>query len=104
MIKICKGTTMKVNQSKAERAIRIVAGLALLKSGKKLGIVPLVTGATGYCPAKSKLLGINDVKSCGKCCATKGCGKDTTKDDSSQADSPKEVAKSAEKVDEATPA
>lgn len=80
---------MKVNQSKAERAIRVVAGLALLKSGKKLGIVPLITGATGYCPAKTAL-GLDKGKSCGKCCSTTGCGKDTVK--------------TAEEVDEATPA
>lgn len=81
---------MTVNQSKTERIARILAGLALLKSGKKLGLVPLVTGATGYCPAKSKLFGINEVKSGGKCCSKTGCRKDTAKD--------------ADKVDEATPA
>lgn len=48
---------MNVNQSSKERIARVIVGLLLLKSGKKLGIIPLVTGATGYCPIKSKLVG-----------------------------------------------
>lgn len=61
---------MTVNQSNKERIARVLVGLALLKSGKKLGLVPLVTGATGYCTAKSKLLGIHQAK-CSQCCG--GC-------------------------------
>lgn len=64
---------MTVNQSNKERIARVLVGLALLKSDKKLGLVPLITGATGYCPAKSKLLGIPQAKS-GKCCG--GCQAD----------------------------
>lgn len=88
---------MKVNQSKNERIARVVAGLAILKSSKSakmklLGLVPLVTGATGYCPAKSKFLGIDSVKS-GKCCSTNKVSDKKAND-----------KKVTEKMDEATPA
>lgn len=55
---------MKVNEAVWDRAIRVVAGLALLYLGwagvvggtlgivfKWLGFLPLLTGAIGYCPA-----------------------------------------------------
>lgn len=57
---------MKINEGKIDRIIRIIAGLAILsltfvgpesKLGL-LGIVPLITGITGYCPLYS-ILGIN---------------------------------------------
>ncbi len=88
---------MKVNQSKIERIARVAAGLAILKKSnslklKALGLVPLVTGVTGYCPAKGKLLGTNQVKNCGKC-----CGNDKKSDLTND-------KKAAEKLDEATPA
>ena len=53
------------NVGKSDRLARIGAGLTLLKLGKKnqsklglLGLVPLVTGVCGRCPAYS-VLGIN---------------------------------------------
>ncbi|KAA8960861.1 DUF2892 domain-containing protein [Mycobacterium sp.] len=60
---------MSVNEGKTERTIRVVVGLLLLvglpimlsgmaKWWGLVGLVPLLTGATGYCPAWS-LLGIN---------------------------------------------
>jgi hypothetical protein len=60
---------MSVNEGKTERIIRVVAGLFLLvglpimlsgmaKWWGLVGLVPLITGLTGYCPAWS-LLGIN---------------------------------------------
>lgn len=57
---------MKVNSGKADRIIRVVAGigiLALAFIGPKtpwgyIGIVPLLTGLIGFCPAYT-LLGIN---------------------------------------------
>jgi hypothetical protein len=50
---------MKSNLGKADRSIRIIAGLALLALvfvGPQtpwgyLGLVPLLTGAIGFCPA-----------------------------------------------------
>ena len=58
---------MKTNVGNKERIARVVAGLALLKSAKSkkmkmLGLIPLVSGATGHCPCYSKL-GINTAKS-----------------------------------------
>ena len=57
---------MPVNEGKVDRAIRIVLGLALIALvfvGPKtnwgwLGIIPLITGLTGFC-GLYKLLGIN---------------------------------------------
>jgi predicted metal-binding protein len=64
---------MKKNIGGVERAIRIVAGLGILSLafiGPKtpwayLGIVPLLTGLTGWCPPYA-ILGINTCKSCKK--------------------------------------
>ncbi|MBP9040785.1 MAG: DUF2892 domain-containing protein [Anaerolineaceae bacterium] len=57
---------MKINESKADRIIRIVLGVVLLVLGwggfvtgtlglifKILGFVPLLTGIVGYCPLYS---------------------------------------------------
>ena len=57
---------MTRNEGTADRAIRIIGGLAILSLafvGPKtawayLGIIPIITGSLGYCPAYS-LLGIN---------------------------------------------
>lgn len=57
---------MKLNIGGAERVIRIVAGLALIGLAATgtvgwwgwLGVVPLATGAIGWCPPYA-LLGIN---------------------------------------------
>lgn len=60
---------MAVNEGKTERVLRVLAGLALLaglpivlhgaaKWWGLVGLVPLLTGLSGYCPAWS-LLGIN---------------------------------------------
>ncbi len=57
---------MKINESKADRIIRVVLGVVLLIMGwggfvtgtlglifKILGFVPLLTGIVGYCPLYS---------------------------------------------------
>lgn len=59
---------MKTNVGGIDKAVRIIAGLALLSlifilDGNArwwglIGIVPLLTGTLGWCPAY-KLLGIN---------------------------------------------
>ena len=57
---------MKTNEGGIDRMIRIVAGLALIgltATGNVgawgwIGLVPLATGAIGWCPAYT-LLGIN---------------------------------------------
>ncbi len=57
---------MKINEGGLDRAVRIVAGAALVAlaaTGKVgiwgyIGIVPLLTGLAGVCPAYM-LLGIN---------------------------------------------
>ncbi|UNU72877.1 DUF2892 domain-containing protein [Moraxella nasovis] len=62
---------MKTNQSKTERLIRIVTGISLLRSANrfsKLGLVPLLTGIMGYCPAKSLWSGCTN-----KCDKSKDC-------------------------------
>ena len=49
---------MKMNEGALDRVLRVVAGLAILSLalvGPKtawgyLGLVPLITGAAGYCP------------------------------------------------------
>jgi hypothetical protein len=63
---------MTCNEGTVDRALRIVVGAAILSlyfvgpqsPWALLGIVPLVTGLIGYCPAYS-LLGMNT-------CARKG--------------------------------
>jgi hypothetical protein len=59
---------MKINVGMVDKAVRIVLGLGLLSlmvllDGNArwlglIGIVPLVTGAVGYCPLYS-ILGLN---------------------------------------------
>ncbi len=57
---------MKVNEGTVDRAIRIVVGLGLIGLAIAgigapwtwIGLVPLVTGAVGYCPAYT-ILGMN---------------------------------------------
>ena len=57
---------MKTNEGGMDRIVRIVAGLVLIGLAATgtvgvwgwLGIVPLATGAMGWCPAYT-LLGIN---------------------------------------------
>ncbi|OYT98196.1 MAG: hypothetical protein CFE40_13085 [Burkholderiales bacterium PBB1] len=57
---------MKVNEGKVDRAVRVIAGLALIGMALSgviggwgyLGIVPLLSGAVGLCPLYS-VLGIN---------------------------------------------
>jgi len=57
---------MPRNEGTLDRALRVIAGLALLSlvfigpqtAWGWVGIVPLVTGLVGYCPAYT-LLGIN---------------------------------------------
>lgn len=56
----------KVNEGTADRAVRIVLGLALLSlivigphtAWGWIGVVPLITGILGWCPAYS-ILGIS---------------------------------------------
>jgi hypothetical protein len=57
---------MKTNEGTIDRALRIIAGLALIALAATgtvgawgwIGIVPLATGLLGWCPAYT-LLGIN---------------------------------------------
>jgi hypothetical protein len=56
---------MKVNVGQRERAIRVIVGIVILGAGMAyqswwgaIGLVPLATGLTGWCPPYS-LLGIN---------------------------------------------
>lgn len=57
---------MKVNEGGLDRILRVLVGLAILSLafvGPKtpwayLGLVPLLTGAIGYCPLYS-ILGLN---------------------------------------------
>lgn len=57
---------MTTNEGKWDRALRIVAGLALIGLAATgtvgwwgyLGVVPLLTGAAGFCPLYT-VLGIN---------------------------------------------
>ncbi|MYM37730.1 YgaP family membrane protein [Duganella qianjiadongensis] len=57
---------MKKNEGSLDRALRVVAGLALVglaASGNigvwgYIGVVPLLTGALGYCPLYT-ILGFN---------------------------------------------
>lgn len=60
---------MPKNEGTLDRALRVIAGLVLLSLvfvGPQtlwglIGIVPLLTGLAGYCPAYS-ILGINTCK------------------------------------------
>ena len=62
---------MKKNVGSIERIIRTVAGLGILSlafvgpqtAWAYLGIIPLITGLTGFCPPYA-LLGIKTCKSC----------------------------------------
>jgi hypothetical protein len=62
---------MKKNIGGIERIIRTVAGLGILSlafigpqtAWAYLGIIPLITGLTGYCPPYA-MLGIKTCKSC----------------------------------------
>jgi hypothetical protein len=57
---------MKMNEGTVDRALRVVAGLALIALAAThvvglwgyIGVVPLLTGAVGMCPLYS-VLGIN---------------------------------------------
>jgi hypothetical protein len=57
---------MKINEGTADRAVRIIIGLGLVGLAIAgigapwtwIGLLPLVTGAIGYCPAYT-LLGMN---------------------------------------------
>lgn len=57
---------MKMNEGTADRAIRIIVGLGLVGLAIAgigtpwtwIGVLPIVTGAIGYCPAYS-ILGMN---------------------------------------------
>ncbi len=57
---------MKVNEGRIDRVVRVLAGLGLIALAATgtvgvwgyIGIVPLLTGAVGVCPAYS-LLGLN---------------------------------------------
>ena len=57
---------MKTNEGTLDRALRIIAGLALIALAATgtvgawgwIGIVPLATGLLGWCPAYT-LLGLN---------------------------------------------
>lgn len=59
---------MQCNVGKTERVIRVIAGVAIIGAGflyqswwGVIGLVPLLTGATGYCPPY-QLLGISTNK------------------------------------------
>ncbi|NNM79969.1 MAG: DUF2892 domain-containing protein [Gallionella sp.] len=57
---------MKCNSGTADRVIRVIAGLALIALAASgtigiwgyIGIVPLLTGVVGFCPAYT-LFGVN---------------------------------------------
>lgn len=59
---------MLCNVGKTERVIRVIVGLAVIGAGfayqswwGAIGLVPLLTGATGYCPPY-QMLGISTNK------------------------------------------
>lgn len=73
---------MKKNIGSAERVVRILAGAAILSLAfvgpqspwAYLGLVPIATGLTGWCPPY-QLLGINTCKKEAACdIDKKGCG------------------------------
>ena len=57
---------MKMNEGTIDRAVRVIAGLALIALAATgtvgmwgwIGIVPLLTGVIGFCPAYT-ILGVN---------------------------------------------
>ncbi|MBI5626809.1 MAG: DUF2892 domain-containing protein [Nitrosomonadales bacterium] len=57
---------MKLNEGTIDRALRVIAGLALVMLAATgtvgmwgwIGIMPLLTGAIGYCPAYT-ILGVS---------------------------------------------
>lgn len=57
---------MKMNEGGVDRGLRVVAGLALIAGAATgtvgawgwIGVVPLLTGAVGFCPLY-KVLGMN---------------------------------------------
>lgn len=57
-INIWRNTTMTVNEGTLDRALRVMAGLALIALTLThvigvwgwIGVVPLVAGAVGFCP------------------------------------------------------
>jgi hypothetical protein len=65
-ITIAQEFTMKTNEGTIDRALRVIAGLILIGLAATgtvgvwgwIGIVPLATGALGWCPLYS-VLGIN---------------------------------------------
>jgi len=63
-----EGSMLQCNVGKTEQMVRIAVGASILLAGlfnKKwwglLGIAPIITGATRYCPANA-VLGINHCK------------------------------------------
>lgn len=60
---------MKINVGTPDRAIRVIVGLGLIALAATgtvgawgwIGVVPVVTGAFGFCPAYT-LLGLNTCK------------------------------------------
>ncbi len=59
---------MECNVGTTEKVIRIAVGILILLAGLAfrnwwgiIGLAPLITGATGYCPV-SKVLGVNTCK------------------------------------------
>jgi hypothetical protein len=65
-INLNKGINMKCNAGGIDRALRIIVGLVLVALAATgtvgmwgwIGVVPLLTGAIGFCPAYT-LLGVN---------------------------------------------
>jgi hypothetical protein len=62
---------MKCNEGKTDRIIRVVAGLAIVGAGVyfqswwgAIGLVPIITGSIGWCPAYIPL-GISTCKTSG---------------------------------------
>jgi hypothetical protein len=57
---------MKINEGTADRALRVIAGLVLIGLAATgtvgvwgwIGVLPLVTGVVGFCPAYS-IFGMN---------------------------------------------
>ena len=59
---------MECNVGKSERIVRVIAGIAIMGAGfyfgswwGAVGLVPVLTGISGYCPPY-QLLGINTNK------------------------------------------
>ena len=64
---------MKNNVGGIDRSLRILAGIAIIAAGifyqnywAAIGLVPLVTGAIGWCPAY-RLFGLSSCDSKGHC-------------------------------------